>query len=127
MQIKKIIVDDKEVIFGASARLPRLYRETFGRDVIKDMASLTESFRRVKEARKAEKLSDLTVEDQLSVLDLSIFENIAYAMNKLAVPSVPDIDEWLDQFGTFDVYEILPELLELWNTNQKGMSIPKKK
>ena len=32
--------------------------------------------------------------------------------------SVPaDINEWLDQFEMFSVYEILPQLLELWGDN----------
>ena len=27
------------------------------------------------------------------------------------------IDEWLDQFEMFSIYEILPEILELWGSN----------
>ena len=26
-------------------------------------------------------------------------------------------EEWLDQFNTFSIYEVLPELLDLWNLN----------
>ena len=26
-------------------------------------------------------------------------------------------EEWLEQFSMFSIYEILPELLELWNAN----------
>ena len=28
-----------------------------------------------------------------------------------------NIDDWLDQFEMFFIYEILPEILELWGTN----------
>ena len=28
-----------------------------------------------------------------------------------------NIDDWLDQFEMFSIYEILPEILELWGTN----------
>lgn len=128
MLIKKLIVDGKEVTFGASARLPRLYRQTFGRDVMLDMASLSESFERVKKAHEVAEFKDLPMIDQLSVLDLTIFENLAYVMAKLASPqTVPGIDEWLDQFQVFDIYQVFPELSELYLKNQQGMSVPKKK
>ena len=47
------------------------------------------------------------------------FENIAYIMAKHAgpdnVPSSPD--DWLEKFNTFSIYEILPQLIELWGLN----------
>jgi len=43
-------------------------------------------------------------------------------------PDQPDdINEWLDQFETFDIYEILPEIMEMWKSENKQMSVPKKK
>jgi len=40
-------------------------------------------------------------------------------MSKHADPqNVPDTpDEWLDQFNTFSIYQILPELIDLWGLN----------
>lgn len=29
----------------------------------------------------------------------------------------PTIEEWLDGFEMFSIYEILPEILELWGSN----------
>lgn len=35
-----------------------------------------------------------------------------------ADPTIPGtIDEWLDQFEMFSIYEVLPEILKLWGTN----------
>ena len=34
---------------------------------------------------------------------------------KRQVPDTPD--EWLDQFGTFSIYQVLPEIIELWGLN----------
>ena len=35
-----------------------------------------------------------------------------------ADPSIPGtIDEWLEQFEMFSIYEVLPEILQLWGTN----------
>lgn len=126
MIVKQVEIDGRPVLFGASARTPRLYRQLFGRDVIKDMTSLYSAYQKVLKARK-EKEEELDPETQLSIVDLQMFENLAYVMAKQADPTIPDIDEWLDEFNTFDIYEVLPKLMELWKQNQKGMSIPKKK
>ena len=32
-----------------------------------------------------------------------------------AIPASPD--EWLEQFNTFSIYEILPQLINLWGLN----------
>ena len=48
-----------------------------------------------------------------------VFENIAFIMAKHADPeNVPDNpDDFLEQFNTFSIYEILPQLIELWGLN----------
>ncbi len=109
MAIKKnILVDGMEVPFKASAAVPRLYRLKFGRDIYKDFAALQKS---VSEGN--EDSSGLDIES------LEVFENIAYIMAKHADPeNVPDSpDDFLEQFNTFSIYEILPQLIELWGLN----------
>lgn len=33
-------------------------------------------------------------------------------------PSIPDNPEdWLDEFNTFNIYQVLPKLIELWGMN----------
>ena len=55
----------------------------------------------------------------LDSFSLEVFEDISYIMSKHADPKgVPDTpDEWLDQFGTFSIYQVLPEIIELWGLN----------
>ncbi len=49
-----------------------------------------------------------------------MFENIAYTMAKHADPQIPnEVDEWLDGFNTFSIYQVLPQLIELWGLNVK--------
>lgn len=44
-----------------------------------------------------------------------IFENVAYIMAKHRNPSIPnDVEEWLDGFNTFYIYQVMPQLIELW-------------
>lgn len=109
MAIKKnITVDGIEVPFKASAAVPRLYRLKFHRDIYKDFAALQTN---VKEGD--EENSTLDIES------LEVFENIAFIMAKHADPeNVPDNpDDFLEQFNTFSIYEILPQLIELWGLN----------
>ena len=47
-----------------------------------------------------------------------MFENIVYIIAKHADGSIPDTpEEWLDGFNTFSIYQVLPELIELWGLN----------
>ena len=57
-------------------------------------------------------------ESTLDIESLEVFENIAYIMAKHANRSVPDsVEDWLDQFQTLSIYQVLPQLIELWNIN----------
>ena len=54
----------------------------------------------------------------LDTFSLELFENTAWLMAKHQSPDVPDNPEdWLDQFNTFSIYEILPQIIELWGLN----------
>ncbi len=105
---KTVAIGDKQVKFRSSASVPRLYRIKFKRDIFKDLSRLEQSFK----DRGSEEGSTMEIED------LEIFENVAYIMAYHADPTIPGtIDEWLEQFEMFSIYEILPEILELWGTN----------
>lgn len=39
-------------------------------------------------------------------------------MGKHANANIPDTpEEWLDGFNTFSIYQVLPQLIELWGLN----------
>ena len=105
---KKIEIDGQMVEFRASAAVPRLYRIKFGRDIYKDLRSLEKSVDDGNEESSS-----------LDLFSLEMFENIAYIMAKHAHPDqVPDTpDEWLENFNTFSIYQILPQLIEMWGLN----------
>mgnify|MGYP005882446403 FL=1 len=108
---KKINIDGKDVMFKASAAIPRIYRLKFHRDIYKDLRDL-------------EKAVDSSSEEQssLDLFSLEMFENIAFVMAKHADPAaVPDSPEdWLDEFNTFSIYQVLPEIIELWGLNVRS-------
>ena len=100
--IEKVIdVGGKQVTFRSSATVPRLYRIKFKRDIFKDLAKLEKAY-----SKKTGKDEDMQIDD------LEIFENVAYIMAFHADPTIPKtIDEWLDQFEMFSIYQVLPEIL----------------
>lgn len=114
---KEIEIDGKMVPFRASATIPRLYRAQFKRDIFKDLLKLDKA---IKESDKDS--------SKIPIDDLEMFENVSYIMAKHADSKQPDTPEaWLDQFNTFSIYEVLPQILELWNLNVYTESESKKK
>ena len=109
---KTIVIEDREVKFKATASTTRRYREKFNRDLFIDINNL------VPQAQKGE----------LTAGDLEVFENIAYIMAKQGDPTIPDDpDDWLDGFEFLSIYEVLPQIIDLWCLNIKTLEEPRKK
>ena len=105
--LKQIEIDGKQVSFKASAAIPRIYRMKFQRDIYKDLKALEKSI-----GDNSEESSNL------DMFSLEMFENIAFVMAKHADASIPNTpEEWLDGFNTFSIYQVLPQLIELWGLN----------
>ncbi|MCD8299996.1 MAG: hypothetical protein LUC41_02270 [Clostridiales bacterium] len=104
---KTINIDGIDTTFRASAAVPRIYRIKFGRDIYKDLRTLEKS------------VGDGDEENSnLDLFSLEMFEDLAWVMAKHADPKVPDSpDEWLEQFNTFSIYQVLPQLIDLWGLN----------
>ena len=112
--MKKLIeIDGKQVPFESTAGTPRRYRNRFSRDFLVDF-------------RKLE--SELNSRDDLTSEALTIFENVAFTMAKQADPGIPeDPDDWLDEFETFSIYLVLPEIVKLWKLSELPTAEQKKK
>ena len=105
---KTVNIDGRDVTFRADAAIPRIYRNRFHRDIYKDLRDLQKSI--------DEENPEVSTLDSFS---LELFEDISYVMEKHADPQgVPDTpDEWLEQFGTYSISQVLPEIIELWGLN----------
>ncbi len=104
---REIAICGKNVPFRSSATIPRLYRAKFKRDIFRDLSRLEASYK-----GKQKEGAEFQIED------LEIFENVAYIMAYHADNSIPStIEDWLDQFDMFSIYEVLPQILELWGEN----------
>ena len=105
--VRKVEIDGKQVPFKASAAIPRIYRIKFNRDIYKDLRSLEKAVGEGDEENS-----------NLDLFSLEMFENIAYVMAKHADPNIPDTpEEWLDEFNTFSIYQVLPSIIGLWGLN----------
>lgn len=123
--------------FKSSAAIPRIYRIKFRRDIFVDMAKIQKNLdaneklkneMREQAKKKGEQFDETQFESQIPIDSLEMFENIAYLMHKHGDSSQPDnIDDWLDQFETFNIYEILPSIVEMWGIEREQMSSAKKK
>ena len=116
---KIVIIDGKEVGLRATARTPRIYRVTTGRDLILDLALINDY------------LKDREHQSEIMINALSAFEDFAFVMAKqyaeaheLEFPE--ESDEWLDEFEVFDIYSVMPHVLQLWKDNSKTTSVAKK-
>ena len=109
---KIISINNMEVGFKATASTTKRYRDKFNRDLFKDVAALVPKMN----------------EQSLSAEDLECFMNIAYIMAWQYDNTIPaDPNNWLDQFEMFDIYLVLPQIIELWGLNTEQIEKPKKK
>ena len=115
---KEIMIDGKNCIFKTSAAIPRMYRMKFKRDLFNDFGEIDNQIKKQTDVNNS----------TLPIHTLTTFENIAYLMHKHGDPSQPNtVEEWLDQFDTLDIYNVFPEILELWADGNEQKSVAKKK
>lgn len=120
------VEEDRSLNFKASAFSPIMYNRLFpGRDFLKDMDAL-------KDAHDDE-------EETFNMADYEHFVRIAYTFayqgmaptprqtqeQKEFLKEYPDAWDWIDSFGTFSIYNILPEIIDLWYQNEKQIAKPK--
>ena len=106
---REIEICGKKIPFRSSATIPRLYRAKFKRDIFKDLSKLEKSY-----------TGNQMEGAEFQIEDLEIFENVAYIMAYHADNSIPaTIEEWLDQFDMFSIYEVLPNVYKRQAQNIK--------
>lgn len=108
---KTLNISGKEIKLKSTAGTMMRYRNNFNRDFLKDLINLQEKLK--------ERAENGT---QFQAVDLDIFEKIAWCMAKTADDSIPQIENWLDQFETFDIMQVLPQIMELLVGNMEQVN-----
>lgn len=107
-----ISIGEKAVGFKATASTPLRYKEKFNSDIMRDIQKLIPGMN----------------EGALSAENLDCFLKMAYIMAWQYDNTIPsDPNDWLDQFEMFDIYYILPQIIDLWGLNTQQLEKPKKK
>lgn len=114
--MEKIIkIGGKEIGMKSTAGTMMRYRNNFNRDFIKDLVALQGKF--------SKKLDNVA---EFEALDLDMFEKIAWCMAKTYDNNIPNIETWLDEFDTFDIMQVLPEIMGLLVANMEQINNKKK-
>ena len=97
---RTINIGGKNIPFKATGATALRYRQRTGRGFMEDVTEL---------------LAALQSPAGMSGANLDMFLIVAHIMAQQADPTIPaDPEEWLDQFDMFSIYEVLPQLVELW-------------
>lgn len=112
---KVLNIGGKEVRLKSTAGTMMRYRNNFNRDFIKDLVSL--------QGKLVNKLENGA---EFEAFDLDMFEKIAWCMAKTYDDNIPNIEKWLDEFETFDIMQVLPEIMDLLVANMEQINSKKK-
>lgn len=112
MTTKSIKLDgDRELTLTANGATLIIYREVFHEDLLTALA----------------KTSEGTMEPTETA---TMIARLAYVMNKQAEGQTEklgkqDFYNWLGTFGAVEIFDIMADVLEIWNENAQGASKPK--
>lgn len=94
-----INISGKSVRFNSNALFPVKYKAETNRDIFKDL-------------KKLESMQNLTAET-LDEFDVDILYDIVYVLAWFGDRTIPERNEWLLSFENFNVFEILPKVMDL--------------
>lgn len=95
----KLIIGGQGVHFKANALFPVKYKSEFKRDIFKDL-------------KEIEKMQNIKA-DSIDELNIDILFNIVWTLAWFGDRSIPERDEWLLSFNEFNVYEVIPQVIDL--------------
>lgn len=100
--MEKIVnIDGRNVKLKSTAAFIYQYKSQFGRDAMADLTGLFNSIDAGGEMKDN------------SSLDLSVMYDIIWTLAKAADKSIPPVEEWLEEFSTFDIAEVMMVAVEL--------------
>ncbi len=118
--MEKIVkIAGQDVGFKAPASLPVRYYNATGRDLFVDLQTLADGTDRVESKLK---LGKKKAEEPVFKLNKNwntmVFYGIAHTMARAYDDSVtPDLEDWIDSFVSFPIFEVFGELKPLLNAS----------
>lgn len=105
---KTLYIDGKQVRFKSTGGTLLRYKMQFGSDFLSDISKLASI-----------EISEEDLEDTkkkieaIGKIDMEAMYNFIWVLAKTADKNIPEPLEWLDEFETFPIMDILPELMDL--------------
>lgn len=125
---KTVEIDGKKVRLESNAATPKKYKKQFHKDYFSELLKLAKAMgagkapeksepenqeeQETEEQKKAFDLSEVTYED-IQHIEMDLMYDIVWTLAKTADKTIPDPEEWLEQFEEFPLFEIWPEAEEL--------------
>lgn len=121
---KTITIDGQKVRLKSTAATIYRYKQQFKKDYFADLLKLAKVFdtdgntaENAESGNTAENAESINLEDlswdQIDHLDMEVLFNFVWVLAKSADNTIPEPLEWLDQFDTFPIKEIFPEITGL--------------
>ncbi|MEG0732366.1 MAG: hypothetical protein RR470_08230 [Vagococcus sp.] len=117
---KTITIDGKQVRLKTTAATPKRFKIQFGRDYFAELLKFAKVLEPLQtDMKKNEVVAGESINlknisfESLSLLDFDTLYDIVWVLAKSADNSIPDPLTWLDQFDSFPIAEIMPEIQEL--------------
>lgn len=136
------IEEGRSAAFRASAFSPIQYNRLFpGRDFMRDMDELRSMDSKAKEEAKAKGEQGGEEKTFFTIEEYELFVRISYTFAYQALSPTPRVSEeqrkflkeypdpwaWIDSMNTFSIYQILPEIVDLWFGGAVQVASSKKK
>ena len=115
---KVIKIAGQDVGFKAPASLPVRYYNATGRDLFVDLQTLADGTEQVENKLKLGKKKVEPVFKLNKNWNTMVFYGIAHTMARAYDNAVtPDLEDWIDSFDSFPIFEIFGELKPLLNAS----------
>lgn len=111
---KTITIDGKKAFkINTSNRWLRIYRDNFGHDILPDMVPVIDTGLGLIAGIVNGGNIDLDeIESNFYALEMVTINNVIWALAKNADDSIPDVEEWEDQFDKWTYDELVPQIIE---------------
>lgn len=108
---RKVIIGDKEVRLVSSGATPILYKNAFKRDFFEDFAGVMEVAEVASNAEEGDEMNSIL--PMFKSGQITKLYNFVWVYAKNADQSIKPLDEWIEEFEEFPIFDFLAELMEL--------------
>lgn len=109
---KTIEIDGKKVQLKSTAATAIIYRNQFGTDFFADVMKLSTMVPNKPQSKWTAK--------DIEGIDFMPFYQFLWATAKNADPKIPELVDWLSQYDSLNIEEILPEVQDLMMNSMQG-------